>query len=48
MWRNKFTLASILLGVFATVVGFIAFAPYILFLLVKENGDFRRLLIGSR
>jgi hypothetical protein len=48
MWRNEFTLASILFGVFATVAGFIVFAPYILFLLVKENGDFRKLLIGSR
>ncbi len=48
MWRNKFTVTSILLGVLAMIIGIIVFAPYLLFLLVRENGDLKKLLIGNR
>lgn len=48
MWRNKFTGNSILVGIVAMVVGIIAFAPYLLWLTNKENGNLKRVLIGDR
>lgn len=48
MWRNKFTDKSILLGLVAMVLGIVLFAPYLLWLTKKENGDIKRLLIGDR
>ena len=48
MWRNKFTTKSIILGLVAMVLGIIMFAPYILWLTSKENGNIKRVLIGDR
>lgn len=48
MWRNKFTNKSILLGIAATVLGIVLFAPYLLWLVNKENGDLQRVLVGDR
>jgi hypothetical protein len=48
MWRNKFTNKSILLGLVAMVFGIVLFAPYLLWLTNKENGDIKRILIGDR
>lgn len=48
MWRNKFTNESILLGLVAMVLGIVLFAPYLLWLTNKENGDIKRILIGDR
>lgn len=48
MWRNKFTNKSILLGLAAMVLGIVLFAPYLLWLTNKENGDIKRVLIGDR
>jgi hypothetical protein len=48
MWRNYFSLKSILIAAAAMIVGMIVFAPYFLFLLVKEKGDICRVLIGNR
>ena len=48
MWRNKFTLKSILLGIAATVLGIVLLAPYLLWLINQENGNFRKVLIGDR
>jgi hypothetical protein len=47
MWRNKFTTFSIIFGVVAMILGIIVFAPYVLYLFTKENGDFKKLLIGE-
>ncbi len=47
MWRNKFTFNSIVLGLFAMVLGIVMFAPYLLWLTNKENGDLKRVLIGD-
>lgn len=47
-WRNKFEMKSIILAVVAGVLGIVVFAPYVLFLLYKDNGDLRKLLIGNR
>ena len=48
MWRNRFNGLSILIGCAAMILGIIFFAPYILFLLRKENGDLKKLLVGNR
>lgn len=48
MWRNKFTNKSILLGLVAMVLGIVLFAPYLIWLTYKENGEIKRILIGDR
>jgi hypothetical protein len=48
MWRNKFTINAILIGITAMILGIIFFAPYLLYLLMKENGSLKRTLIGER
>lgn len=48
MWRNKFTPMFIIVGFAAMILGIIFFAPYLLHLLTKENGDLKRVLIGDR
>lgn len=47
-WRNKFTVKSILIALVAMLLGIIVFAPYVLYLLSKEKGDLKTLLIGAR
>jgi hypothetical protein len=47
-WRDRFTPTSILLGFVAAIIGIIIFAPYLLYLLLKENGDLKRVLVGER
>lgn len=48
MWRSKFAPKSILLGAVAMVLGIVIFAPYLLWLTNRENGDIKRILIGNR
>jgi hypothetical protein len=48
MWRNKFTLPSIVGGIIAMIVGIIVFAPYLLYVLIKEGGDLKKLLVGNQ
>ena len=47
-WRNKFSINSIVIAVVAMILGIIVFAPYLLYLLSKEKGDLKRVLIGNR
>lgn len=47
MWRNKFSVGSIALGVAAMIVGIMLFAPYLLYLLSKEKGDLKKVLTGE-
>ncbi len=48
MWRNQFSLPSLLIAVVAMVIGIMAFAPYLLYLLTKEKGDIKKVLVGER
>lgn len=48
MWRNNFNSKSIITGFIAMVLGIIFFAPYILWLIHKENGNLKRVLVGDR
>ncbi|MCI5057594.1 MAG: hypothetical protein MRY83_15885 [Flavobacteriales bacterium] len=47
-WRNKFSINSILFAITAMILGIIVFAPYLLYLISKEKGNLKRVLIGSR
>lgn len=48
MWRNKFSLNSIIIGIVAMVLGIVVFAPYVIILLIREKGEIKRVLIGDR
>ncbi|MCX6317153.1 MAG: hypothetical protein NTW29_07670 [Bacteroidetes bacterium] len=48
MWRNKFAAPYILFGIVAAIAGIIVFAPYLLWLLVAEKGNLKRVLMGDR
>ena len=48
MWRNKFSVKSIVLGSLAMILGTVVFAPYLLLLLFQENGDIKKILTGNR
>lgn len=45
-WRGGFTNGSIGLGILAPPFGILFFAPYLLYLVGKSNGDPRELLLG--
>lgn len=47
-WREKFSGQSIFWGIIAAILGIIVFAPYVLWLLMVEKGDIKRVLIGNR
>jgi hypothetical protein len=47
-WRNKFSLSSIVIAVIAMIIGIMAFAPYFLYLLTKEKGDIKKVLLGEQ
>lgn len=48
MWRSRFSLRAVLTGLMLMVLGIVAFAPYVLFLLLKENGNLKAVLVGER
>jgi len=48
MWRSKFSIPSIAIAVIAMIIGIMVFAPYLLYLLVKEKGDLKKVLLGER
>jgi hypothetical protein len=48
LWRNKYSLQSIIIAPIAMNIGIIVFAHYLMYLLLKENGDIKNLLIGDR
>ncbi|TAD99931.1 MAG: hypothetical protein EAZ97_07485 [Bacteroidetes bacterium] len=48
MWRNQFTISSIVMSIVAMILGFVVFAPYLFYLLVIEKGDLKKVLLGNR
>lgn len=48
MWRNKFSLPSIIIAVVAMIIGIMFFAPYLLYLLAKEQGNLKKVLWGEQ
>lgn len=47
LWRNQFSRSSIVMATAAAILGIIVFAPYWLFLIHKEQGNIKRVLIGA-
>ncbi|WP_350292632.1 hypothetical protein [uncultured Croceitalea sp.] len=47
MWRQKFSAASVVLGLVAFVGGIIFLAPYLLYLSFKNDGDIGAVLLGK-
>jgi uncharacterized membrane protein YozB (DUF420 family) len=47
MWRDKFSSKAIVIGIAAMILGIIFFAPYLLYVLIKENGDIKKMLVGD-
>jgi len=48
IWRNQFSLSSIIFAIIAMMIGIMIFAPYLLFLLTIEKGDLKKVLVGNR
>lgn len=48
MWRDKFSISSILIGLIASVAGIIFFAPYLLYLLIIEKYDLEKVFLGKQ
>jgi hypothetical protein len=48
MWRNKFQMQSLILGIAAMILGIVVFAPYLIYLLIKEKGDLRKVFLGDQ
>lgn len=48
MWRNKFSLSAIVIATVAMILGIIVFAPYVGYLLLKEQGNIEKVLLGNR
>jgi hypothetical protein len=48
MWRNHWSLFSIIIAMIAMVIGIMAFAPYLFYLLTVERGDLKKVLVGNR
>lgn len=48
MWRNKFKAQSLILGIAAMILGIVVFAPYMVYLLVQEKGDLKKVLLGEQ
>lgn len=47
MWKSKFSNISVLLGFSAMVLGIMFFAPYLMYLLYKFDGDLKIVLLGE-
>jgi hypothetical protein len=48
MWRNKFKAQSLILGIAAMILGIVVFAPYVMYLIGKEKGDLRKVMLGGQ
>ncbi|GAB3973567.1 hypothetical protein GCM10028806_27680 [Spirosoma terrae] len=48
VWRDKFSTSSIIVGLVASIIGIIVFAPYLLYLIIKEKGNLKKVLLGVR
>lgn len=46
-WRNKYSGRAVAFAIAALILGIIVFAPYVLYLLAREKGDLKRVLIGD-
>jgi len=48
LWRNKFSGSSFIIAIIAMIIGIMAYAPYLLYLIIKENCDLKKVLLGKQ
>lgn len=48
MWRDGFSGKSVLIGIAASVLGIVFFAPYLIWLLMQHKGDLRAVVLGIK
>lgn len=48
MWRSKFSASSVVMALIAMIIGFMAFAPYLLYLIISANGNLKKVLLGEQ
>lgn len=46
-WRHQFSVMGILLGLAASIIGMLFFAPYLLVISLYGKGDINELLLGA-
>ncbi|WP_113925413.1 hypothetical protein [Cognataquiflexum aquatile] len=47
MWRGGFQSKSVIFAIVAMILGIVVFAPYVIYLIGKEKGDLRKVLLGE-
>jgi hypothetical protein len=47
MWRGGFQSKSIFIGIVAMILGIVVFAPFVIYLLGKEKGDLKKVILGQ-
>lgn len=47
-WRHRFSAIGIILGLIASVLGILFFAPYLLVISIQAKGDAKQILLGDR
>ncbi|MCH6199508.1 hypothetical protein MMU07_07960 [Aquiflexum sp. LQ15W] len=47
MWRGGFQSKSVFIAIVAMILGIVVFAPYMVYLLVQEKGDLKKVLLGE-
>lgn len=48
MWRNQYKATAVAMGLAAMVLGYLLFAPYLLFLIFQAQGNLKTVLLGRR
>ena len=46
-WRHRFSTTGIVLGLIASVLGILFFAPYLLFVSILADGDTKKIVLGE-
>lgn len=47
VWRNGFSISSLLFALVCAILGYMIFGFYLLYLFYKENGDVKKILLGK-
>ncbi len=47
-WRHQFSVGGIVMGLIATVLGMVVFAPYVLITTFNAGGNLKKVLLGSQ
>ncbi len=48
LWKEKYSSRAFIFALLAMIWGIMFFAPYLFYLLMKENGDIAKILLGDQ